>query len=105
MARVTFEFDDIEDRADVEAVIGRYKLLSAIDSISELLSIIYNGKIYDHNVEIYVLPEGRVATEEDYKKANEEGKFLSGGKTYLDSTWVENRLDLILENVRHLLSY
>ena len=105
MAKVTFEFDDIEDRNDVEAVIGRYKLLSAIDSISELYSVIFNGKIYDPDVEIYVLPEGRVATEEDYKKANEEGKFLSGGKTYLDSTWVENRLDLILENVRHLLSY
>ena len=105
MAKVTFEFDDIEDRTDVEAVIGRYKLLSAIDSISELLSIIYTRKIYDHDVEIYVLPEGRIATDEDYKKANEEGKFLSGGKTYLDSTWVENRLDLILENVRHLLSY
>ena len=69
MARVTFEFDDIEDRADVEAVIGRYKLLSAIDSISELYSVIYNGKIYDHDVEIYVLPEGRIATEEDYKKS------------------------------------
>lgn len=105
MARVTFEFDDIEDRTDVEAVIGRYKLLSAIDSISELYSVILNGKIYDPNVEIYVLPEGRVATDEDYKKANEEGRFLSGGKTYLDSTWVENRLDRILEDVRHLLSY
>ena len=105
MAKVTFEFDDIEDRTDVEAVVGRYKLLNAIDSISELQNVIYNGKIYDPGVEIYVLPEGRVATEEDYKKANEGRNLLSGVKTYLDSIWVENRLDHILEDVRHLLSY
>lgn len=105
MSKVVFEFDDNEDLFDIRCVTDRHKLVTAINELRDLYSSIYNGKIYDESVQLYVKEDGNIATDEDYKKANQEGKFLSGGKSYLSRDWVENKLDNILDDVRHLLYF
>lgn len=104
MAKVIIEFDEEKDSAqDISAAVNKHKLLYAVNEIRDLYSQIINGKIYDPDVEVYVLSNGKVATEDDYKEAREKGELLSGGKYYLDEKWVENRLDDILEDVREFL--
>lgn len=100
MPKVIFEFDEYEDRYDVNAIVNRHKLLRAIDELSDLYRVIYNGKIYDKEDVIYLKEDGCKATDEDYQKANLEGKFLSGGKNYLSQEYIERELDRILEDVR-----
>ena len=70
MAKITIEFDDTQDSSqDISVVVNRHKLLSAVNDLSDLFSQIYNGKIYDPNVEIYLKSDNCKATEEDFKKA------------------------------------
>lgn len=105
MAKVIIEFNEQEDGLqDVNAVINRHKLLSAVNELRDLYSRIYNDKIYDENdVQIYLKSDGTKATEQDYKQANEQGTYLSGGKQYLEREWVEQQLNDILDDVREFL--
>jgi hypothetical protein len=104
MAKITIEFDDTQDSSqDISAVVNRHKLLNAVNDLDDLFRQIYNGKIYDPDIEIYLKSDNCKATEEDFKKASETGKLLSGGKYYLDREWVENELNHILENIREFL--
>lgn len=103
MGRVNFEYDENEEREDISLIINRYKMINAIQEISELYRNIYNHKIYDENVIIYVKADGSKATKEDYDEVSRTGKYLSGGYHYISEDWIENRLDSILEDVRHLL--
>lgn len=105
MAKVEFEFDENDDRYDVNIIVNRHKLVEAVDELSDLYRKIYNGKIYDDKDVIYVKENGRVATQEDYDKANKEGKFLSGGEHYLRQKFIEVELDRILEDVRPFLYF
>ena len=100
MAKVTFEFDEYEDRNDIDIIVNRHKLLSAISELSDLYRAIYNGKIYDEKDCIYLKADGSKATEEDYKKVRDTGELLSGGESYLRQQYIENELDRILEDVR-----
>lgn len=105
MAKVIIEFNEQEDGLqDVNAAINRHKLLSAVNELRDLYSRIYNDKIYEENdVQIYLKSDGTKATEQDYKQANEQGTYLSGGKQYLAREWVERQLNNILEDVREFL--
>lgn len=105
MAKLVIEFDEQEDGLqDINAVINRHKLLGAVNELRDLYSRIYNDKIYDENdVQIYLKSDGIKATEQDYKQANEQGTYLSGGKHYLEREWVERQLNNILEDVREFL--
>lgn len=103
MAKVVFEFDESEDRRDIDAIVNRHKLLVAIDELSNLYRQIYNGKIYDKEDCIYLKADGCKATDKDYEEANLKGEFLSGGKSYLRQEYVERELDRILEDVRRFI--
>ena len=103
MAKVTFEFDDNEESYEIEKVINRNKFIVALEELSDLYRRMYNGKIYDENATIYVLKEGRVATEKDYEEARLKGTYLEGGKTYYNSDWIENELNIILDDIRPYL--
>ena len=45
--------------------------------------------------------DGSKATAEDYSS----GELLSGGEYYLRQKYIENELDDILNNIRHLINY
>lgn len=103
MAKVTFEFDDNEERSDIEEVVNRSKIMCALQDLSDLYRQLYNGKIYDPNNIVYITNDNRIAQEEDYKKAQEEGHPLHGKGYYIRQEWLENELDNILQSVNHLL--
>lgn len=105
MSKVTFEFDENEDRYDVNLIVNRHKLVTAVNELSDLFRRIYNGKIYDEKDLIYVKEDGCVATEEDYKKVNLEGTYLTGGETYLRQKFIETELDKILDDVKPFLYF
>lgn len=103
MAKVIFEFDEAEDRYDINMIVNRHRLMCAAEELSNLYRKIYNGKIYDEEDCIYVKPDGKVATEEDYKEVRETGKLLEGGKHYLRQEFVERELGYILDKVSDLI--
>lgn len=103
MAKVTFEFDDNEERSDIEEVVNRNKIMYALQDLSDLYRQLYNGKIYDPNNIVYITNDNKIAQEEDYKKAQEEGHPLHGKGYYIRQEWLENELDNILQSVNHLL--
>ena len=103
MSKTTFEFDDGEDR-DVLLIVNRHKLASALYELSDFYRSLYNGKLYTD--ELINVKDNRVMTEEDYKKAQDEGQpYVSGTKEYISTDYVERELDRILEDVRGLIDY
>ena len=103
MAKVTFEFDDMEDNDDVKLVVDRHKLLRLAYDIDDLYRRIYNGKLY--NDEEISIKDNKVLTDEDYEHFRELGEYpVKGTKSYLDSDFIENELDRALEDVRQLLN-
>ena len=42
MAKVTFEFDDNEERSDIEEVVNRSKIMCALRDLSDLYRRLYN---------------------------------------------------------------
>lgn len=103
MAKVTFEFDDTEEPEDIILVTNRHKLQYAIDKLDDFYRKLYNGKLYASD--IISVKDNKVLTEEDYDKYRETGDYpVSGTKRYINTDDVENILDEILYDVRHLLS-
>lgn len=101
MSKVIFEFDEREDNQDINIIVNRAELLEAAYKLSDLFSKIYNGKIYDENDCIYLKKDGSKATAEDYSN----GELPSGGEYYLRQKYIEDELDDILNNIRHLINY
>lgn len=102
MAKTIFEFNSDEEH-DVNLVVNRIPMLYALEQLDRLYRDLYNGKIYNSDAIVYIKEDGTVATEEDYKRVQETGAFLSGGKHYVNQDWLEGELDNILSEVRHLL--
>lgn len=105
MSKVTFEFDENEDRYDVNLIVNRHKLVTAVNELSDLFRRIYNGKIYDDKDLIYVKEDGYVATRKDYEEANIKGEYISGGENYLRQKFIETELDKILDDVKPFLYF
>lgn len=104
MAKVTFEFDEDEDRDTINLIVNRYALTSAIYSLQDLHRKIYNGKLYD-DVVIHV-KDNKVLTDEDYKRFQEAGEYpVKGTKEYIDSDFIERELSNALEHTYNLLDY
>ena len=104
MAKVTFEFDDVEDNDEVNIIVNRHKLVCAISELSDFFRELYNGKLYTN--ELITVKENKVLTEEDYKRFQEQGEYpVKGTKSYISTDYIENKLDNILCDVRSLLQY
>ena len=104
MAKVNFEFNDEKENSEIQLVVNRSKLISALWELNDFYRQLYNGKIYDPENIVYITMDDRIATEEDYNKALQEGHPLKGKGYYIRQEWLENRLDDILSDVRHLLN-
>ena len=99
MAKVIFEFDDIENKDDILAIVNRHKLILAVNQINNLFRKIYNGKIYNPDNCIYLKADGSKATDEDYERVRKNGEYLSGGKHYLLQEYIENELKDALDGL------
>lgn len=93
MGKVTFEFDENNERNDIELVVNRYKMICALDELEKYRYDLYNG----HREEVISVRDG-VKIERGANKTIEEVK------TCLEVDDVLNVLDDILRDVQHLVS-
>ena len=102
MAKVTFEFNDEEDNNEIILVANRHRLAYALNEVANLYRALYNGKLYTE--ELVTIKDGKVLTDEDYEKFRETGEYpVKGTKEYLSVDYLENKLDIILDNIRDFL--
>lgn len=96
MAKVVFEFDECEDRDDVNIIVNRSKLLTALYDLQSLRRNIYKGymnglvTIKDNQV---VFKDGKALTEYN----------TEGAEEYINTDYLISRLDEILNDVNYLI--
>lgn len=97
MGKVIFEFDDIEDKSDINMIVNRHKMWNALFELGNFRRAVYKG--YTNN-EIVVKDNQVVARGHEKLVPDYD---LEGTKGYLDETEVLRELDYILDDVRFLL--
>ena len=97
MAKVIYEFDEDEDRHEIELINNRHKLICALYDLDNYRRGLYKGYINN----MTYAANGQIIGKgiEALKEINEEAKVTS----YLEDEDVINELDIILDKVRFLL--
>ena len=97
MGKVVFEFDENEDRHEIELITNRHKLICALYDLDNYRRGLYKGYINN----ITYAANGQIIGKgiEALKEINEEAKVTS----YLEDEDVLNEIDKILDEVRFLL--
>ena len=97
MGKVIFEFDDEEDRHEIELITNRHKLICALYDLDNYRRGLYKGYINN----MTYAANGQIIGKgiEALKEINEEAKVTS----YLEDEDVINEIDIILDKVRFLL--
>lgn len=95
MAKVIFEFDETEDRQDVELIVNRLKMSCALDDLKEYRDDLYKG----YREEVVVIRDGKIIERGENKTLEDVKK----SKGYIEVNEVLNVLDNILNDVKHLL--
>lgn len=106
MAKVTFEFDENEDRSDINEIVNRHKLLNALYEIQNLRRTLYKG-YYNENDYVSILTEKykpiRMITQEELKEASMTGKSIENTVGYVREEYVIDEIDRALSDVYDLL--
>lgn len=97
MAKVIYEFDEDEERHEIELINNRHKLICALYDLSNYRRGLYKGYINN----MTYAANGQIIGKgiEALKEINEEAKVTS----YLEDEDVINEIDIILDKVRFLL--
>lgn len=97
MGKVIFEFDEEEDRHEIELITNRHKLICALYDLDNYRRGLYKGYINN----MTYAANGQIIGKgiEALKEINEEAKVTS----YLEDEDVLNEIDNILDKVRFLL--
>ena len=98
MSKITFEFDEDEEWNDVNLVVNRHKLITALYDLENYKRGIYKG--YIDNA-VYAV-DGKIVGKLDDIRDKDFGDAKI--KAYLDDEDVLRELDMILDKVRHLLN-
>ncbi len=96
MAKTIFEFDEFEDRDDINIIVNRHKLVTALYELANLRRNLYKGYaniIVVKNNEI-VFKDGRALKE--YNTDNTE--------EYINTDDIINKIDGILEEINSLIN-
>lgn len=97
MGKVVFEFDEDEDRHDIQLITNRHKLICALYDLDNYRRGLYKGYI---NNEIYAVDGQIVGKGIGALKDIKEGAQV---KSYLEDEDVINEIGNILDKVRFLL--
>ena len=102
MAKVTYEFDENEEGRDIELINSRYKMICALNDLSDLKRKLYKGWLNEED--LINVKDNRVLQKEDYDKIHKEGKlFIEGSKQYISYDYIESEIDRILNDIYFLL--
>lgn len=106
MAKVIFEFDEGTDGYDIEVIVNRNKLLSALYEIQNLRRTLYKG-YYNQNDYISILTEDqkpiRMITNDEIEEANSKGETIEDTVGYVREEYIIDEIDRILSDVNSLL--
>lgn len=98
MAKVTFEFDETEDLFDINLVVNRKKMISALDDLNNYIGELNNG--FAKGIVIVsgdkVLGDVSCNIPEEY--VEKEKKF------YVEDEEVIKELEYLIEPIRNLLN-
>lgn len=97
MGKVIFEFDDCEEKEEIELINNRHKLICALYDLQNYRRGIYKGYVSDA---IYAV-DGKI--EGKWEDIREKDFGDAKIKAYLDDEDVLRELDNILDKVRFLL--
>lgn len=103
MAKVIYEFNENEEQTDIDLVNGRYKMISALHSLSELRRNLYKGYINEGDM-IHIRGKEALTEEDIRKEYNETGKPVEGTKLFIDYEYIEREIERILDDVYYLLN-
>lgn len=97
MGKVRFEFDELEDKSDINMIVNRHKMWNALFELSNFRRTIYKGYTENDIVvkDNQVVVRGKEKLVPDYD--------IEGAKSYLDDDEVLRNLDYILDDIRFLL--
>jgi hypothetical protein len=98
MAKVIFEFDDIDESYDVLLCANRRKLLCALNEVSGILNMIVNGRTC---ADVWFEVEGE-GKEKKYTLVP-DGESETATE-FLKAAWVERELDVALSDIWHILN-
>lgn len=98
MSKVNFEFDENEERGDVELIIHRHKLISALYDLQAYRRSIYKG--YISSEELIVVDDKIVARGAEKLEAEYD---VEKAKAYLSTDDILRELDYVLDKVWFLL--
>lgn len=106
MAKVTFEFDENENRSDINVIVNRHKLLSALYEIQNLRHTLYKG-YYNENDYVSILTKDkkpvRMITKEEQNQANLKDETFKKTVGYIREEFVIDEIDRALSDVSDLL--
>ncbi len=96
MAKTIFEFDEFEDRDDINIIVNRHKLVTALYELANLRRNLYKGYtniivVKDNEI---VFKDGRALKE--YNTDNTE--------EYINTDDIINKIDGILEEINSLIN-
>lgn len=98
MAKVVFEFDENDDREDINIIVNRHKLISALYDLSDFRRSLYKG--YDDS-DTVVVKDNKVVMKDGTKL---EDYDLEGTKLYIHDDKVIDKLDDILSDVNDIIN-
>lgn len=99
MAKVTFEFDETEDRDDINLIVNRYKLVSALYDIQDYRRSLYKGYIDERDS--IVVKDNKVVYKDGEKL---EDYDIDNAICYIKETSLINKLDDIIDKVYKLIN-
>lgn len=97
MAKVTFEFDEFEDRDDINVIVNRHKLLNALYELSNYRRGLYKG--YEPGT--IVVKDNKVVYRDNKKLEDYE---LEGSESFIGDELVIQKIDTILNDVYDLIN-
>lgn len=95
--KVTYQYDEIEDKYEIDLINNRHKLAYALDELKQLRRNIYKG--YSNN---YIIVSEDQVVIRDGEKVKEEYNF-EDAKTYLHDQDIIDQIDQILDIVNNII--
>ena len=95
MAKVMFEFDEYEDRHDINLIVNRHKLVNALYELSNYQKTL--SKCCEEKA--VVVDDGKIVGSLNNLPDNYDG----AGKLYVEDEVIVNKIDSILYNVRNIV--
>ena len=96
MSKVNFEYDENEENYEIQLITNRHTLMKALYDLADYRRNLYKG----YNNKYIIVKDNEVVYKEGQKIKEYD---IEAAKTYLDDNDVIDKLDDILDQVRHLL--